>query len=393
MADTSTTSSPLQPQSRSAEVAVVLGFWILLGALTLVRRALDPRGPEGLATPELWITLIEYGLWALLTPLVFWLAKRFPLERGSLVQRILLHLVIALVVAALFEIVRLLVLRPMLLPALEERSRRGRGGRGDGWLDPMTALKHLQFLDELIVYLAVLSAGFARDFFLKLRERQEEAARLTMQLAKARLEALRMQLNPHFLFNTLHAVSALVERDPSGVRRMIAKLSTLLRHTLDNSTAQEVQLGDELQFLRDFLDIQQVRFQGRLEVVEDVSTNLLDALVPNLILQPLVENAIEHGVSGMEEGGRIHIRATRRENSVVLQVQDNGPGFDVDAKLRENGVGLRNTRERLEAMYGEACGLTLIQADGGGLIAEITLPYHTVDDFRTAGVDTPASEN
>ncbi|MCH7639597.1 MAG: histidine kinase [Bacteroidetes bacterium] len=383
--------STLQPesstrsQSRTAEIAVVLGFWTLLGALTLVRRSLDPRGPEGLATPELWMTLIEYGFWVLLTPLVFWLARRFPLERNSLAQRIVLHLAIALVVAALFEVVRLMILRPMIIQHTMGL-RGGRFGRGPGHLNPVFALKHLQFLDELIVYLAVLSAGFARDYFFRLRERQREAARLTAQLAEARLSALRMQLNPHFLFNTLHAVSALVERDPTGVRRMIAKLSTLLRHTLDTASAQEVPLRDELQFLRDYLDIQQVRFQGRLEVVEDVPSNLLDALVPNLILQPLVENAVEHGVSGLEDGGRIDIGAQRDGNNLILSVRDNGPGIDPEMPLRENGVGLRNTRERIEGMYGDAGHLVLEPAEGGGLRVVVTLPYHTAGDLRTTGV-------
>ena len=389
-------STSPRSRPRAAEIAVVLGFWTLLGALTLVRRSLDPRGPEGLATPELWMTLIEYGFWVLLTPLVFWLARRFPLQRHSLTQRIVLHLAIALVVAVLFEVVRLMILRPMIIQyAMDMRGpigmHGGRFGRGPGHLDPVSALKHLQFLDELIVYLAVLSAGFARDYFRQLRERQQEAARLTAQLAEARLHALRMQLNPHFLFNTLHAVSALVERDPAGVRRMIAKLSTLLRHTLDTASAQEVPLRDELQFLRDYLDIQQVRFQGRLQVVEDVPPDLLDALVPNLILQPLVENAVEHGVSGLEDGGRIVIGARTDRNDLILSVLDNGPGIDPEQPLRKNGVGLRNTRERLDGMYGDAGRLVLEPAEGGGLLAVITLPYHTAGDLRTTGVDDTSS--
>lgn len=390
------TESSTRSQSRIAEIAVVLGFWILLGALTLVRRSLDPRGPEGLATPELWMTLIEYGFWALLTPLVFWLAGRFPLERNSLAQRIVLHLAIAVAVAALFEVLRIMLLRPIIMshnmgPPFDAGPPWGRFGRASRHLNPIFALQHLQFLDELIVYLAILATGFARDYFRQLRERQREAVHLTAQLAEARLSALRMQLNPHFLFNTLHAVSAMVERDPSGVRRMIAKLSTLLRHTLDTASAQEVPLRDELQFLRDYLDIQQVRFQGRLEVVEDVAPDLLDALVPNLILQPLVENAVEHGVSGLEDGGRIDIVARREGNDLILSVHDNGPGIGPEVPLRENGVGVRNTRERLEGMYGDAGRLVLEPAEGGGLRAVVTLPYHTAGDLRTTGVDDTSS--
>lgn len=374
-------------EPRVAEFLIVVGFWTLLGALTLIRKSLDPRGPEGLATPEVWMTLIEYGLWAVLTPAVFALARRFPLERNSRATRILVHIAVALVVAAIFEIIRISIARALFTPPHGAGPSR-HSWHGPRFPEPLEALGHLQFLDELVVYLAILSAGFARDYLRQLRERQEEAARLMAQLSEARLSALRMQLNPHFLFNTLHAISALVERDPSGVRRMIAKLSTLLRHTLDTDSAQEVQLSEELQFLRDYLDIQQVRFEGRLEVAEDVSSHLLDALVPNLILQPILENAVEHGVSGMAEGGRIEISAAQQGAELILSVQDNGPGMDRDSPLRENGVGIRNTIERLEALYGEAGSLTLEPADDGGLRVVVRLPYHTTSDLRTSGVDS-----
>ncbi|MDX1532561.1 MAG: histidine kinase, partial [Rhodothermales bacterium] len=330
--------------------------------------------------------LVEYGLWAAVTPAVFGLARSLPLERGVWARRVVLHLGVAAVVAAAFELLLHGVLRPRLIPEF------GRGWRGGA---PMDLLLRLGFLDELVIYVAVLAAGFARDYFVRFREREAEAARyraeaarLEAQLSEARLDALRMQLNPHFLFNTLHAVSALVERDPAGVRTMIARLSGLLRHVLDGGARQEVPLRDELAFLRGYLEIQRVRFQGRLEVEEDAAPAALDALVPNLVLQPLVENAIEHGVSGKEEGvGRIVITARRDGAALVLEVRDNGPGpARTNGTAARPGVGLRNTRERLDALYGDAARLDLRAGPAGGTVAAVTLPYHTGADLHTASV-------
>lgn len=365
----------------------MLGFWVLLGTLSLVRRALDPRGPFGVSTPDLLLTISEYALWMALTPAVFALVRRVPLEREDWARRLAVHLLIAFAVAMAVEVARILIARPLILA---EFPRAGMGGRLARRIDPSRSLTNLQFLDELVIYLAILATGFARDYFLRFRERQAEAARLLAettrleaQLADARLSALRMQLNPHFLFNTLHAVSALVERDPPGVRRIVARLSTLLRRALDESTPQEVPLRDELDFLRGYFDIQRVRFQDRLEIVEDVPPETLDALVPNLLLQPLAENAVEHGVSRLEaEPGRIEVVARREAGRLVVTIRDNGPGLDPGAE-REGGVGLKNVRARLDALYGDAARLDLNPADGRGLAASVTLPYHTAADLRT----------
>jgi len=181
-----------------------------------------------------------------------------------------------------------------------------------------------------------------------------------------------MQINPHFLFNTLHAVSALVERDPGGVRRMIARLSELLRHTIESHATDEVPLRDELAFLRRYIEIMEIRFQGRLRVDRNIADDTQDALVPNLILQPIVENALEHGVNRAAGEGQIEIAARRDGERLVLTVRDNGPGLDVQ---NASGVGLANTRARLEQLYGNRASLELRDAEGGGVLAQITLPY------------------
>jgi LytS/YehU family sensor histidine kinase len=268
----------------------------------------------------------------------------------------------------------------------EVASRRG----GRAIFSPMRELGRLHFLNQLTVYVGVLAAGFAREYFVRdqVNERQAvelqaQAARLEAQLAGARLDALRMQINPHFLFNTLHAVSALVERDPAGVRKMIARLSELLRHTIDSQAADEVPLRDELAFLRRYIDIMEIRFQGRLQVRIEAGNDTLEALVPDLILQPIVENALEHGASRVEGIGEIVI-AARRDGSqnVMLSVRDNGPGI---SGTPESGVGLANTRARLAQLYGDAGELTLSPAPAGGTIATIIIPFHTAGDLRTTG--------
>jgi sensor histidine kinase YesM len=213
---------------------------------------------------------------------------------------------------------------------------------------------------------------------------QAETARLHAQLADARLGALRAQLNPHFLFNTLHAISSLVERDPRGVRRMIARLSELLRYSLEESNEQEIPLRQELAFLDRYLEIMRIRFQGTLEVTVDVDPEVQDALVPNLVLQPLVENAVKHGVSKLEGAGRITISARRSGDRTIMTVHDNGPGFGEADAPGDEGVGLRNTRERLAQLYGAAQGLSLREPPEGGLVAEIIVPFHTPGDLRTA---------
>ncbi len=197
---------------------------------------------------------------------------------------------------------------------------------------------------------------------------------------------LRTQLDPHFLFNTLHAVSALVERDPRGVRRMIARLSELLRTTLEGGREQEVPLREELRFLDGYLDIMRVRFQGQLAVDMQIEPGLGEALVPNFVLQPLVENAIRHGTSKNEDAGAITIGARRDGETLVLTVLDNGPTAPDAAPPAVEGIGLRNTRERLAQLYGDAQSLALAPRETGGMSVEVRLPYHTSADLRAVAV-------
>jgi LytS/YehU family sensor histidine kinase len=322
------------------------------------------------------LAFAESYLWAALTPVIFWLGGRFSVERANWVSRLALFLGVGFIVAMGVEML-LAYLRSEFVFPMRRRPPFG--------FNPVIGVTRLFWLDDLMVYIAVLAASFARSYFLRYRARREEAARLQAELAEARLTALQTQLNPHFLFNTLHAVSSLVERDPRGVRRMIARLSDLLRFTLERTDQQEVALDQELAFLERYLEIMQIRFQGRLQVDTHLDAGVADALVPTLILQPLVENAVKHGVSKVDASGRIEISVRRVGDRLVLAVRDNGPGLD-GGDTGDEGVGLRNTRARLEQLYGSAQSLTLREAPEGGLIAEVTLPYHTRADLRATAV-------
>jgi two-component system, LytTR family, sensor kinase len=373
------------PLSRT-ELLLIVGFWTLIAVLTSANSLLEPRA-RGLWQPivpfaTMLVTFANAYLWALLTPPIFLLADRYALERTSWSTRAL-FIPLGLVIAICFDMATS-YLRSLLFYAPTPLSPE---------LEAIARLRRLWFMNEFIVFVAVVAAGFARNYFVRYRVRREEAvnlkaqaAQLQAQLADARLAALRTQLNPHFLFNTLHAVSALVERDPRGVRRMVARLSELLRTTLDEADEPEVPLSRELTFIERYLEVMQIRFQGRLHVEMNVDSDVRDALVPNLILQPLVENAVKHGVNKIDGVGRIEILAHRTGDRVLLAVRDNGPALFRDKPPSSEGVGLRNTRARLLQLYGTEQSLTLRPAQGGGLLAEVTLPYHRGSDLRAKAV-------
>ena len=351
---------------RPIDVVAVVAFWTALAFISAVGRELDPRipgVPSRIVSAAVTAAYVEYALWALLTIPIWWLASRYSIEGGRRVGRVIFLLAVGFIVAMAMDSL-LFHLRQSLMADPERLRRR-----------PLPPLVGLGFLDDLMVYFAVLGAGIARDYFLRYRARVEEMIRLQAQLTQARLDVLRSQLNPHFLFNTLNSVSAMVERDPRGARRMIARLSDLLRYTLEESTEQEVPLHRELDLLEEYIDLMQIRFQGKLNVVVDAGEGTRDAFLPNLILQPIVENAIKHGVSQAEGPGEIRIRSRQDGRRLVITVEDNGPGSaDGSSSL---GVGLTNTNARLREMYGDSYAVTLRPRLPHGTEAEIVLPYHT----------------
>jgi two-component system, LytTR family, sensor kinase len=350
------------------EVVLIFAFWTFLATLSAVNRLVDPRFGFRPMSPAGPITLafVEAWTWAAVTPFILWLSSASSRVRNTWFRiplLILIGIAVAIVVYTLLDLARHIVIDPPV-------GRRGGRGGGSAFA-PLREIGRFRFLNQLLVYLAVLATGFAREFFLRDQRRQRQSVHLQAQLAEARLDALRMQINPHFLFNTLHAISALVERDPGGVRRMIARLSELLRHTIDSRATDEIPLREELAFLRRYIEIMEIRFQGHLTVEMTIAGDTLDVMVPNLVLQPIVENALEHGVNRAGGEGRITIDAHREGKLLVVTVRDNGPGL---GSSNESGVGLANTRARLAQLYGDAASVTLSEAEGGGVLAKITLP-------------------
>jgi two-component system, LytTR family, sensor kinase len=382
------------------EVLLIFAFWLFLAVLTAANRRFDIRAGGFQLTftsAPVVFAFIESFAWALITPIVFWLSRRFTLDRGSRVRSIIVFLVVGIIVAGLLAVGMEALRQAMFPPQPDGGGGPGRrGGRG-GFAPPLILVTRFRAANNLIIYIAIVAAGLARSYSLRYSARREESvrlqaesARLEAQLAEARLDSLRRQLDPHFLFNTLNAISSLVERDPRGVRRMISRLGELLRYSIEGSGEQEITLRKEMELLQRYLDIMQVRFQGRLEVERRVDDAALDALVPNLILQPLVENAFKHGVDRIQGTGRIEILASREGDDVVLRVRDNGPGVNGEGNAEAlRGIGLRNTMERLEQLYGDDSRFTLRSLDGDapGAEAEVRVPYHTKDDLRSGSVE------
>ena len=289
---------------------------------------------------------------------------------------------------------------PTVLRALRRWSFRG-----------VRALRRWYF-QEIVTFFGVFVAGLVSDLSRRSRAREREAVRfqaqasqlqaeqaelrartaqlqaqsagLNAQLAEARLMVLRTRLNPHFLFNTLNAVSALVAKDPKGGRDMIALLSELLRHALTDTREQEIPLREEVRLLRLYLEILEIRYQGQLRTEVAIDAGVHEALVPNMILQPLVENAMKHGVDRAGGHGTIEVVARRSGDDLVLTVRDTGPADGSAPSSSSTGIGLRITRERLAELYGTEQRLELTSAPGGGMTARVVLPYHTCEDVRFA---------
>jgi sensor histidine kinase YesM len=243
----------------------------------------------------------------------------------------------------------------------------------------MTRFVIANFSEGIGIYLLIALTAYAFSYYRRYRQGQVRALQLEAQLSQAQLEALKMQLHPHFLFNTLHSISALLSKDTEAARRMITRLGDFLRLTLENSGAQEVTLQQEMEFLRCYLEIERVRFQDRLITRLNISPQVLDARVPNLILQPIVENAIRHGIAPRSTPGIIEIEAKPHNGSVRIQVRDNGPGMpqhrSADILFRK-GLGLANTETRLERLYGPAHLFDLANDPEGGLVVTLEIPFH-----------------
>jgi two-component system, LytTR family, sensor kinase len=356
---------------------IVTGFlgWTLFGVFFALQNYVNALyfGQRLAFATTLAVWLICGYAWMLLTPLVIFLSEKFFIKSGRVWQTLPVHLLagslISLVQLSIFIFVRQWFL--------------GNPQKPFSFSTDFQRLFIGEFHVNLLIYWTLVGIWHLRLTNRRYLERERETARLALEtaqleakLAEARLDALKMQIRPHFLFNTLNSISVLIRDDPEAANQMLVRLSELLRVALRSEKKQEVSLKDELEFLRGYLEIEQVRFQDRLEIVFDVEKETLDARVPNLILQPLVENAIRHGIAPLARAGKILIE-TRRENGCVeLSVSDNGAGLN-DSLTGTDGIGLKNTRERLEKLYGDRQQFEIASKAGGGLQVKIKIPFHT----------------
>jgi sensor histidine kinase YesM len=312
----------------------------------------------------IWQLLAVYLL-ALSTPLVLWLARRFRIERHNWLQSLLVHALAGIVLGAFISAGHVLIDRwfmDQLAQSTVDKVLRSTFGNLD---------------KEIIIYWLIVLISHAFNYYHRYRESEFSKSQLAAQLAEAQLRALKMQLHPHFLFNTLHSISSLLSQDAETAREMIACLGDFLRMTLDNSGAQQVTLREELEFLKCYLDIEMIRFSDRLSVRIDVDPQTLNYQVPNLILQPIVENAILHGIAPRSLPGKIEVEARRLDGMLRLRVRDNGGGIQLGANLgnqSKGGLGLTNTRERLTQLYGNEHYFELLNDPQGGLVVTMDIP-------------------
>ncbi|HUM10288.1 MAG TPA: histidine kinase [Myxococcaceae bacterium] len=349
----------------------VLGTAVVLGAATLVALELTTfnvlSGPaaDGVHFLETFQRyLAVFLLWACLVPLVGALARRFPLDAPPRLRNALIHFVVG--IAVIFVVILGWVLTAFHVFRMYDQPT---------WTAAFHHAWPRYFPFDLTIYAFILLGWNAFHWYARYQERELRTAQLEASLQEAKLEALRSQLNPHFLFNALNSVSALMHRDVDAADAMLARIGELLRLTLASDGSQEIRLGEELELLDRYLDVERIRFAERLAVVMDVAPATLEARLPAFSLQPLVENAIHHGVASRDQGGRVTIVARRIDGRLQLRVADDGPGPGV-LPPRE-GVGLRNTRARLHQLYGESQELQLRQPPGGGCEVTVELPWRT----------------
>jgi len=310
--------------------------------------------------------LADFYLWGMLSPLIFLVARRFELRhhfpRNLLIHISLSILLSGLVLSAASPLVWYLgYVNLTLNPTLFTLWRNN-------------AFSIYYFHQGLTIYWTTVVVAHSLYYYRRVREEEARTGQLATQLAQAQLQALKMQIHPHFLFNTLNSIAALLHKDVEAADKMIARLGDFLRLTLTRGEEQTLDFDQELGFLKCYLDIEHIRFQDRLTVEMDIEPETLNVIVPNLILQPIVENAVRHGISKRASSGHITIRARQQNNRLILQVEDNGPGLKSNSNGSHSGIGLSNTRARLEQFYGDDFSFEIANNDGRGVTVTLDVP-------------------
>jgi LytS/YehU family sensor histidine kinase len=345
----------------------ILLFWLLFAFfMTGVMMLVHPitNRPVSLYAEFVW----EGGFaaaWILGTPVSLWLARRFRVTAARPMKNSIILFITGLILSVLLCLLHGLILF-LFHPEVKV-------------FETNVLLTSLFYnIDKmLIVFVGLVIMQHAMEYYRQAQERELTASRLETQLSQAQMMALKMQLQPHFLFNTLNAIVTLVRKDPDQAEEMIVRLSDFLRLTLDASGKQLVTLKEELEFIKAYLSIEEVRFGGRLQYRDDIPSELLDAEVPMLLLQPLVENSVRHGFSRYEDASLLQISARLQGNILTVTVTDDAAPLEAMNTVPE-GIGLANTRSRLRTLYGESAGLTVTPVNPRGVSVELTLPYSPI---------------
>jgi len=360
MTDRSTTPAEKAPTKNRALVltfVISVGLWLLIASATLITRhqfAKEMGHPFG--SYEIAVIIINSTTYALLTPFVFWITFTHPIGGPHRLRQVAAYLAGGIAFSLAHAVIRGIVYPVSDMPHVTGR-----------------LFRHLLLFDgpeDLFeVYLPIVVFGQMASYYQRLRDKET-------QLTLARLQLLKSKLHPHFLFNTMHSISALMFRDVRAADTMISRLSDLLRLALDAQDTQETTLARELEFLDLYLKIEQIRFQDRLQITIEPEPQTLNALVPHLILQPLVENAIRHGISVMPADGKIKVASQVQGKQLLLRVTDNGPGYrDSERATLEKGLGLSNTRKRLDTLYGNSQRLAITNTQQGGVEVCVEIPF------------------
>jgi signal transduction histidine kinase len=359
----------LRRRNFQLQLLLVLGGWTAFGLFSfsqvLMYNAVSGAAPLPWR-PLLLVSLTSAWTWAALTPLALWAAQRLRFNPNQRVRSLLLHGLAGICFVLLSTVVDRGV--ALLL--------------SNSPLRPFTSSLLYRFDSRLLAYLCIVTVSQATRYALLYRDREVRGAELEAQLARAELQLLKMQLQPHFLFNALNTIAEMAHDDPNSADRLIARLGHLLRLSLEQAGHQVVPFRQELQILEAYLEIEQARFQDRLIVRTEVPAAVLDAGVPALLLQPVVENAIRHGTSPRSGEGRIEIRAAQDGDRLTIQIRDTGPGFPPSGAIKE-GLGLRNTRERLRQLYGAEQRFVLGNDPAGGAVVTIVLPFLSCGEVHT----------
>jgi two-component system LytT family sensor kinase len=341
-------------------IAYILG-WTLVALFFSSQTFLTYKYSNGTAHwgAILKLSFSQWCIWALIAPGVLWLARKFPIEKEKLARNLAIHMGAAVAAALLHW-------------ELSNLSRHYVLGF------PGSTSIAFVFHQNFLIYWILVGAISGYNYYERYREGELHSAQLSAQLSQAQLQSLRAQLHPHFLFNTLNSIAALVHRNPDEADRMIARLSDLLRISLEQVGVQEVPLAQEIEFLKRYVEIEQARFAYRLRVDLEIAPETLTARTPYLILQPLVENAIRHGIAPRAQPGRVVVSAARENGFLILQVRDDGAGLaaGLSAPARE-GLGLSSTRERLSKLYGDHQRFEANNGAQGGFVVTIAIPFNT----------------